>query len=121
MVGAYIEVANCNNKLRNVYSGDPTSMVRSLCFVLVEQQLKTMATHPRFKVLQLKILMKYWHQCLRDFYKLLITVISEFYSFTSFTSLSGIFPHGNSGYGELSAKEGFAQSTSTRIVLISLC
>ena len=39
----------------------------------------------------------------------------------SFTSLSGIFPHGNSGNGELSVQEGCAHSTSALIMLISLC
>jgi len=35
---------------------DPTSMLRSLCFMLVEQQLKTMAINPRCEV------MKVWSQ-----------------------------------------------------------
>ena len=31
---------------------DPTSMLRSLCFMLVEQQLKTMAINPRCEVMK---------------------------------------------------------------------
>ena len=45
-----------SKKLRNVYSGArasvSTSMLRSLCFVLVEQQIKTMDICPRFEVMK---------------------------------------------------------------------
>ena len=92
-------------------------------FHWAKQQLKTMATRPKFEVksVQSKITTKNWHQCFRDFCEKWITVICVVCLDTSFTSLSGILPNGNSGNAELSVKEGFEQSTSAFIMLISLC
>ena len=73
------------------------------------------------KSVQSKITTKNWHQCFRDFCEKWITVICVVCLDTSFTSLSGILPNGNSGNAELSVKEGFEQSTSAYIMLISLC